>query len=221
MASLLASPVACSPLAPLSVADGSHRRASTSASLSRSDFYSCGSRDLRVSFRPQPSTAVSRVATSTPVCKVKVGDAALPLSLTDQDGKTFTLQKLFSGFSPKNVVLYFYPADETPGCTKQACSFRDAYQDFKRRGAEVIGVSRDSPESHKKFAAKYNLPYTLLSDEGDIARKEWGVPPDLFGVLPGRQTYVIDKKGVVKLIFNNQFQPEKHVEETLAVLGST
>lgn len=222
MASLAHATVACSASIPFSVAESSARRRSSSASSSRSELFGCGAaRALRVTPRTKQASGVAcRAAKAAPVCKVKVGDTAPPLTLSDQNGKQFTLQRLFSGFAPKSVVLYFYPADETPGCTKQACSFRDAYQEFKRRGAEVIGVSVDNPESHRKFAAKYNLPYTLLSDEGDKARKEWGVPSDLFGVLPGRQTYVMDKKGVVKLVFNNQFQPEKHVEETLAVLGA-
>ncbi|CAI5480208.1 unnamed protein product, partial [Closterium sp. Yama58-4] len=149
------------------------------------------------------------------VAKVSVGDEAPPLSLTDQNGRVFDLAKLKGR---KSVVLYFYPADDTPGCTKQACSFRDSFEEFRKLGAEVVGISGDTPESHKLFAEKYSLPFTLLSDEGNTVRKEWGVPSDLFGVLPGRQTYVIDKKGVVQLIFNNQFQPEKHIDETIAVL---
>ncbi|KAI5058536.1 hypothetical protein GOP47_0026706 [Adiantum capillus-veneris] len=148
------------------------------------------------------------------VCKVSKGDAAPPFALKDQNGRKVSL----SQYKGKPVVLYFYPADETPGCTKQACAFRDSYEKFKKAGAEVIGVSGDTSESHKNFAKKYRLPYTLLSDEGNKLRKEWGIPGDFFGSLPGRQTYVIDKKGVVQLIFNNQFQPEKHVDETLKIL---
>eukprot|EP01018_Ginkgo_biloba_P000312 Gb_08328 [translate_table: standard] len=125
-----------------------------------------------------------------------------------------------SKFKGKPVVLYFYPADESPGCTKEACAFRDSYEKFKKSGAEVIGVSADSPQSHKDFANKYRLPFTLLSDEGNKVRKEWGIPGDLLGSLPGRQTYVIDKNGVVQLVYNNQFQPEKHIEETLNLLQS-
>ncbi|KAJ6362311.1 hypothetical protein OIU78_002672 [Salix suchowensis] len=133
-----------------------------------------------------------------------------------KDGKTLSLAK----FKGKPVIVYFYPADETPGCTKQACAFRDSYEKFKKAGAEVVGISGDDPSSHKAFAKKYRLPFTLLSDEGNKIRKEWGVPADLFGTLPGRQTYVLDKKGVVQLIYNNQFQPEKHVDETLKLLQS-
>ncbi|KAH7435679.1 hypothetical protein KP509_06G075000 [Ceratopteris richardii] len=165
-------------------------------------------------------TSSSRLATQhflqQTVCKVSKGDVAPPFTLKDQDGKSVSLSK----FKGKPVVLYFYPADETPGCTKQACAFRDSYEKFKKAGAVVIGVSGDSSESHKNFAKKYRLPFTLLSDEGNKLRKEWGIPGDFFGSLPGRQTYVIDKKGVVQLIFNNQFQPEKHIDETLKILQS-
>lgn len=150
------------------------------------------------------------------VCKVSVGDTVPAVTLKDQDGRNFSLSKL----KGRNVVLYFYPQAETPGCTKQACSFRDSYTEFKKLGAEVVGVSSDSSEALKAFKTKYNLPYTLLSDEGSAVRKEFGIPGDLFGVLPGRQTYVIDKKGIVKLIFNNQFQPEKHIGKTLEVLSA-
>ncbi|KAL3825474.1 hypothetical protein ACJIZ3_021503 [Penstemon smallii] len=148
----------------------------------------------------------------------KVTEGVIPpaFTLRDQDGKTVSLSK----FKGKPVVLYFYPADETPGCTKQACAFRDSYEKFKKAGAEVVGISGDNSASHKAFAQKYKLPYTLLSDEGNKVRKEWGVPSDLFGALPGRQTYVLDKNGVCRLIYNNQFQPEKHIDETLKFLKS-
>jgi peroxiredoxin Q/BCP len=125
-----------------------------------------------------------------------------------------------SKFKGKPLVLYFYPADETPGCTKQACAFRDSYEKFKKAGAEVVGISGDDSSSHKAFAKKYKLPFTLLSDQGNKVRKEWGVPGDFFGSLPGRETYVIDKNGVVQLVYNNQFQPEKHIDETLKLLQS-
>ncbi|ONK61135.1 uncharacterized protein A4U43_C08F26600 [Asparagus officinalis] len=148
--------------------------------------------------------------------KVSKGGVPPSFTLKDQDGKNVSLSK----FKGKPVVVYFYPADETPGCTKQACAFRDSYEKFKKAGAEVVGISGDDSSSHKAFAKKYRLPYTLLSDEGNKVRKEWGVPSDLFGTLPGRQTYVLDKKGVVQLVYNNQFQPEKHVDETLKLLQS-
>ncbi|KAL4303846.1 hypothetical protein GQ457_10G017350 [Hibiscus cannabinus] len=153
----------------------------------------------------------------TPIsAKVNKGSVPPSFTLKDQDGKNVSLSK----FKGKPVVVYFYPADESPSCTKQACAFRDSYEKFKKAGAEVIGISVDNTASHKSFAQKYRLPFTLLSDEDNKVRKEWGVPADLFGVLPGRQTYVLDKKGVVQLIYNNQFQPEKHIDETLKILQS-
>ncbi|KAH6779180.1 Thioredoxin superfamily protein [Perilla frutescens var. hirtella] len=160
-----------------------------------------------------PSPASGKTAI---VAKVTEGTQAPPFTLKDQNGKPVSLSK----FKGKPVIVYFYPADETPGCTKQACAFRDSYEKFKKAGAEVIGISGDDAASHKAFAEKYKLPFTLLSDEGNKIRKEWGVPSDLFGALPGRQTYVLDKNGVCRLIYNNQFQPEKHIDETLKFLKS-
>nr|AEY76087.1 peroxiredoxin Q [Haloxylon ammodendron] len=150
------------------------------------------------------------------VARVTEGSMAPAFTLKDQDGKTVSLSK----FKGKPVVVYFYPADETPGCTKQACAFRDSYEKFKKAGAEVIGISGDDTSSHKSFKQKYKLPFTLLSDEGNRVRNDWGVPSDLFGALPGRQTYVLDRNGVVRLVYNNQFQPEKHIDETLKFLQS-
>ncbi len=163
---------------------------------------------------PLPSSSFSSPKKSSIVAKVSKGQVPPNFTLKDQDGKNVSLSK----FKGKPVVVYFYPADETPGCTKQACAFRDSYEKFKKAGAEVVGISGDDSSSHKAFAKKYRLPFTLLSDEGSKVRKEWGVPADLFGTLPGRQTYVLDKKGVVQLIYNNQFQPEKHIDETLKLL---
>ncbi|XP_002976637.2 peroxiredoxin Q, chloroplastic [Selaginella moellendorffii] len=157
----------------------------------------------------------SRTLLSTS-CKLSQGDVLPSFNLKDQEGRVVNSSK----FKNKPVVLYFYPADESPGCTKEACAFRDSYDKFRKAGAEVIGISADTPESHKAFAKKYRLPFTLLTDEGNKLRKDWGIPGDFFGSLPGRQTYVIDKKGVVRLVFNNQFQPEKHAMETLKVLES-
>jgi len=115
------------------------------------------------------------------------------------------------------VVLYFYPKDDTPGCTKEACSFRDQYQDFQDAGAEVIGVSSDPAASHEKFAAKYHLPFVLLADRSGAVRKQYGVPAT-FGLLPGRVTFVIDRQGIVRHVFNSQLQATRHVEEAIAAL---
>lgn len=119
----------------------------------------------------------------------------------------------------KPVVLYFYPKDDTPGCTKEACAFRDEYEVFGKLDAEVIGISSDSVESHKSFAANHDLPFTLLSDEGGKVRKLYGVP-NTFGLFPGRVTYVIDREGLVRHIFSSQIEAERHVVEALEALKS-
>lgn len=111
------------------------------------------------------------------------------------------------------------PQAETPGCTKEACKFRDEYEAFKKAGAEVIGISGDPVAAQKAFASKYGLPFTILSDEGDGLRKALGVPGDMFGMLPGRQTYVISKQGKVALIFNSQLDVEAHVTKALDALA--
>jgi peroxiredoxin Q/BCP len=145
---------------------------------------------------------------------VKVGDTAPDFTLPSQSGEPVSL-KDFIG--KKSVILYFYPKDDTPGCTTEACAFRDSYEVFKDAGAEVIGVSDDSPDSHQKFAAKHRLPFILLSDSGKQLRKLYGVPSTL-GLLPGRVTYVIDKTGVVRHIFNSQLNFKGHIEESLKTL---
>ena len=125
--------------------------------------------------------------------------------------------KDFLGSKP--AVLFFYPKDDTPGCTKQACAFRDDYEGFGKLDAEVMGISSDSVESHRSFAAKHDLPFTLLSDEEGKVRRLYGVPTSL-GLFPGRVTYVIDKEGVVRHLFSSQLGVEKHVEEALRALHS-
>jgi len=145
---------------------------------------------------------------------VKVGDRAPEFALPDRTGKTIRLSD-YRGRKP--VVLYFYPKDDTPGCTKEACAFRDQYQDFQDAGAEVIGVSSDSEVAHGKFTEKYRLPFTLVSDRGGSVRKQFGVPATL-GLLPGRVTYVIDRDGTVRHVFNSQFQATQHVAEALQAL---
>lgn len=145
---------------------------------------------------------------------LKVGDVAPDFTLKSQDGSEVSLSD-FRG--KKDVVVYFYPKDDTPGCTKEACAFRDRHQVFQDVGAEVIGISDDSPQSHKQFAAKYNLPFTLLSDTGSKVRKLYGVPATLW-ILPGRVTYVIDKEGVVRHIFDSMLNFDAHVEEAMKTL---
>lgn len=145
---------------------------------------------------------------------VKEGDRAPDFTLESRTGEKVSLSQ-FRG--SKNVVLYFYPKDETRGCTKEACSFRDMYEAFTDLGAEVIGISSDSAESHRKFAEHHGLPFTLLSDPKKEVRKLYGVPSSL-GFLPGRVTYVIDTNGIVRHIFNSQMHPEEHVNEALRIL---
>lgn len=147
---------------------------------------------------------------------IAVGDKAPDITLPDASGKSVSL-KDFQG--NKTVVLYFYPKDDTPGCTKEACSFRDSYTVFQEAGAEVIGVSSDDAASHQKFADRYQLPFTLLSDTNNQARKAFGVPATL-GLLPGRVTYVIDKTGTVRHIFNSQLNFQGHIDESLKIVKS-
>jgi thioredoxin-dependent peroxiredoxin len=145
---------------------------------------------------------------------VQVGDKAPDFSLPSQMGDNLTLSEYFG---KKNVVLYFYPKDETTGCTKEACAFRDSYDIFTKLGAEVLGVSGQSVQSHKSFASHHGLPFLLLSDVDHKVRELYGVPQTM-GFIPGRVTYVIDKKGVVRNVFNSQSQPEKHIQEAMKVL---
>ncbi|HEX9134582.1 MAG TPA: peroxiredoxin [Ktedonobacteraceae bacterium] len=145
---------------------------------------------------------------------VKVGDRAPDFTLPSLTGEPVSLAS-FAG--KKDIVLYFYPKDQTPGCTAEACAFRDSYEVFQEAGAEVIGISSDSEKSHQQFATQYRLPFILLSDLGGVVRKHYGVPTT-FGLIPGRVTYIIDKQGVVRHIFSSQFAPQKHVEEALKIL---
>lgn len=147
--------------------------------------------------------------------RVEVGDVAPDFTLPSQAGEQVRLGDVL-GRGP--VVLYFYPKDETPGCTAEACSFRDSYEVFKEAGAEVIGVSSDSVASHERFATKHRLPFTILADEGGKVRKRYGVRPTL-GIMPGRVTYVIDRDGTVRHVFSSQLGAQKHVGEALDALN--
>ena len=143
--------------------------------------------------------------------KIEVGDKVPAFSLRNQAGKWVEIEQFFG----RPFVLYFYPKDDTPGCTAEACGFRDAYDEFRDLDAEVIGVSADSPTSHSAFAKKYDLPFTLLSDQDNQVRKLFGVTGNLFGLLPGRVTYVVDAEGTVRHIFEAQLQAKRHVGEAL------
>jgi peroxiredoxin Q/BCP len=145
---------------------------------------------------------------------IKTGDRAPEFSLPTQDGTELTLRNLLEKSA---VVLYFYPMDNTPGCTAEARSFRDAYADFQEAGAEVVGVSSQSPQSHQGFAQENCLPFKLVSDQGGKLRELYGVPKAL-GLLPGRVTFVIDRQGIVRHVFNSQLRIGRHVTEALEVL---
>ena len=147
--------------------------------------------------------------------KIDVGSAVPKFELLDQNGNLFNIESVIG---KKNIVIYFYPKDDSPGCTKEACSFRDQYDVFNQADALIIGISAQSVESHKNFAMKHRLNYTLLSDKKNEVRKLFGVPANLFGLISGRVTYVVDKTGKVIYVFNSQLQAEKHVDEALNIL---
>jgi thioredoxin-dependent peroxiredoxin len=142
---------------------------------------------------------------------IQVGDKAPDFTLPAQSGEQV---RLYDRLGQRVVVLYFYPKDDTPGCTAEACAFRDSYEVFTDAGAEVIGVSSDSPDRHAAFADRRKLPFTLLSDQGGRVRKSYGVPAVL-GVLPGRVTYVIDREGTVRHVFNSMTNIGQHVSGAL------
>jgi peroxiredoxin Q/BCP len=144
---------------------------------------------------------------------LKIGDKLPSFSAKDTNGNIFNSQDYIR---KQPLVIYFYPKDDTPGCTAQACSFRDNYQEFKDLGAEVIGISSDTVTSHLKFKSKFNLPFILLSDNDKKLRKLFGVQNSLF-IIPGRETFVIDKQGVVIMVFNSM-SSEIHITKALKVL---
>ena len=143
-----------------------------------------------------------------------MGSKAPDFALPSQSGEVVSLED-FRGKKP--VVLFFYPKDDTPGCTRQACAFRDDYEEFSKLDAEVVGISSDPVDSHSRFASKHALPFTLLSDEGGKVRKLYGVKSSL-GLFPGRVTYVIDEEGVVRHVFSSQLRVERHVEAAIEAL---
>ncbi len=145
---------------------------------------------------------------------MKENDKLKPFTATDQNGDKFDISE-FLGKKP--LVIYFYPKDFTPGCTKEACSFRDRYEDFQELGAEVIGISGDNESSHKRFAKKYNLPFTLLSDKNGQLRKLFGVKKNLLGLLSGRETFIFDADGKLVLRFNS-LNAEPHIRKALKTL---
>jgi peroxiredoxin Q/BCP len=147
--------------------------------------------------------------------EIKIGSSIPAFTLPDQNGDLFDIKSVLG---EKNLVIYFYPKDDSPGCTAQACQFRDQFEVFKETNSVVIGISSQSVESHKAFAQKHRLSFTLLSDLENKVRKQFGVPTNLLGLLPGRVTYIVDKMGKVIYIFNSQIQATKHVSEALRIL---
>lgn len=147
--------------------------------------------------------------------KLGIGSSVPKFELTDQNGKLFSIDSVLG---EKYLVIYFYPKDDSPGCTKEACSFRDQFEVFADADAIIIGISAQSVESHFEFAKKHRLNYILLSDSGNKVRKLFGVPGNFFGLIPGRVTYVINKEAKVAYMFNSQTQAEKHVDEALRIL---
>jgi peroxiredoxin Q/BCP len=136
------------------------------------------------------------------------------VTLAAVDGRTVRIRELVG---KKTLVLYFYPKDQTPGCTKQACGFRDAYEEFTAAGAEVIGISADTTHAHAAFAAKHRLPFLLLSDPDGVARTGFGVGKFL-GIQQGRVTFVVDHSGLVRHVLEAQLRIAKHITDALAVV---
>ena len=144
---------------------------------------------------------------------LSIGDRAPLVALRDADG----VERRSDQLAGQALVLFFYPKDDTPGCTMEACAFRDSYADLQALGAEVWGVSGDDASSHQRFAGKHQLPYPLLVDTGNQLRRAYGVPAVL-GLLPGRVTYVIDGEGVIRHVFNNLLDGPAHRREAIEAL---
>lgn len=146
---------------------------------------------------------------------IKIGEHLPSFSLANQDGVTVNIDDIKRA---RNLVIYFYPKDETLVCTKEACGFRDDYSNFETLDCEIVGISSDSPKSHHGFASNHFLPFVLLSDVNNKVRKLLGVPRDMLGLLSGRYTYVINKNGIIIHIYNNHLSASKHIDEALKAL---
>ncbi|MGA7118785.1 MAG: peroxiredoxin [Polyangiaceae bacterium] len=144
------------------------------------------------------------------------GDKAPDFTLPSADGGRVSLSDLTKA-KRRTVVVFFYPKDDTPGCTAEACGFRDLYEEFARAGAEVVGISTDSTESHQQFAGKHRLPMKLLTDADGAVRRAYGVRATL-GLFPGRATFVVDRDGVIRHSFASQLRVVSHVQKALAVV---
>ena len=146
--------------------------------------------------------------------KIQVGDTIPSFTLKDQNGNDFDISTLLDR---KKLVIFFYPQDGSLNCTKEACYFRDLSEVFEEAGAVVVGISGQSVESHKNFAEKNKLNFTILSDTENDVRKLFGVPTRIFGLVPGRVTYVADKSGKVVYIFDSQTETQRHADEALKI----
>jgi thioredoxin-dependent peroxiredoxin len=145
----------------------------------------------------------------------RFGDRAPDFELFRPDGSLVRLADLITD---RVLVLFFYPRDETLGCRIEACAFRDAYLDFTAAGAEVVGVSRDGGESHERFIAAHDLPFPLLTDRDGHVHEKYGVKSQLGGMLSDRTTYIIDRAGIVRLVFNSRLRFAKHAAKTLELV---
>jgi peroxiredoxin Q/BCP len=146
--------------------------------------------------------------------RIQIGDIIPTFALKDQNGNDFDISSLLGR---KKLVIFFYPQDGSLNCTKEACYFRDLSDVFEEADAIVIGISSQSVESHKEFAEENRLGYTLLSDNENKVRKLFGVPGRVFGLIPGRVTYVTDRSGKVIYIFDSQTEIQRHADETLKI----
>ncbi len=144
--------------------------------------------------------------------QLQPGDTCPTFILEDQHGKQVSIQ---DHIGKTVLVIFFYPKDDTRGCTMEACAFRDQYETFQDQGATVIGISSDSVSSHDRFAKKHQLPYTLLADVKKEVRNAFGVPGNLFGLIPGRVTYIIDLQGIIRGVYNSQTDPIGHIAKAL------
>jgi len=146
--------------------------------------------------------------------KIQVGDSIPPFILKDQNGNDFDISTLLGR---KKLVIFFYPKDGSLNCTREACYFRDLTVVFEEADSVLIGISSQSVESHKQFAEANKLNYILLSDNDNVVRKLFGVPGRMFGLIPGRVTYVANRSGKVVYIFDSQSETQRHADEALKI----
>ena len=171
--------------------------------------------------RPPPERDAPGVVLSPPAMlqrskpSIQVGDLAPDFTLPDQRGERFTLSE---ALARGPVVVFFYQKDETAVCTLEACSFRDAHEDFVAQGATVVGISSDGVESHRRFSSRHGLNYPILADVDGVVRRSFGVPRGLFGFSDGRVTYVIDRGGAVRMRFAGTLKSSEHMLEALAMV---